>query len=176
MGLTTFLSPILSGTVKDTTGTTAGTIRNVGPVVCVQSAAMTYSNTTGSKKTVAVLPAGSKINRVYLDVTTAFNAGTNNVVTIQTSGGTVIGTVTNTDGNMVVGRYTEGGPAAGVTGGFIYTGTSSATIVNVGTSDVILQAVYSSTGTAASTGAATVSVEYTVRNPDGTFAPVVAET
>jgi len=43
MGFATHLGPWLLGTVKNTTGTTAGTIRNMGATTVNQTATMTVS-------------------------------------------------------------------------------------------------------------------------------------
>ena len=58
MGFATHLGPWGTGTVKDTTGTTAGTVRNVGLMVLSQSADLPAA---AGATTVAVLPAGSQI-------------------------------------------------------------------------------------------------------------------
>ena len=63
MGQTTFSGPLTAGTVKDTTGTTAGSVRNVGNAVLSQSTAIPAAAGT---TTVAVLPAGSQIIDIYI--------------------------------------------------------------------------------------------------------------
>jgi hypothetical protein len=158
MGFASHLGPWRLGTVKDTTGTTAGTIQNMGCTTVVQSAAIAYTTTTATN--IAVLPAGSQITSIFVDVTTAFNSGTNNVITIQTSGGSSLATVTATSANITTGRATV-----------VLTAAQMATILNVGTTDLIVQAVFAGTGTAATTGAATVTIQYVVRNSDGAQAP-----
>ena len=105
MGFASHLGPWRLGTVKDTTGTTAGTISNMGCTTVAQSAAIAYTTTTAA--TVAVLPAGSQITNIFVDVTTAFNSGTNNVITIQTAGGSSLATVTATAANIT---FNPGGP------------------------------------------------------------------
>lgn len=158
MGFATHLGPWLLGTVKDTTGTTAGTVRNLGVTAVAQSNTVAYTNTTA--KTIAVIPAGSQILDIYLDVTTDFNAGTNNVITIKI-GSTTIASITATSANIVAGRQT-------------LVLAAPATWVNVGTSDVFLTATFAGTGTAASTGVGTVTALYTVRSSSGSAAPASA--
>jgi len=158
MSIATRLGPWLLGTVKNTSGTTAGTIRNLGATSVTQSNTVSYTDT--SAKNMFVLPAGAQILSFTVDTTVAFNAGTNNVLTIQTSGGTSLATVTATTANITVGRATTT---------FAVTNSNIATYVNVGSTDLILQALFAGTGTAASTGTATITVEYVVRNPDGTY-------
>lgn len=158
MGFATHLGPWLLGTVKNTTGTTAGTIRNMGATTVIQDGALSYTDTTA--KTVAVLPAGAQIINIFVDVTTAFNSGTNNVITIQTAGGTSLATVTATGANITTGRATV-----------VLTAAQMATILNVGTSDLIIQAVFAGTGTAATTGVANITIQYAVLASDGSANP-----
>ena len=160
MGLATHLGPWLLGTVKNTTGTTAGTVRNTGAATVSQSNTLSYTDTTA--KTLFVLPAGSMIFNFLIDTTAAFNAGTNNTITIQTSGGTSLATVTATSANITVGRATTT---------YAITNANIASWVNVGSTDLIVQAVFAGTGTAATTGTATIHCLYAVRLSDGTYAP-----
>ena len=155
MGFATHLGPWLLGTTKNTTGTTAATTRNTGCTVVAQSNVTTFADTTAANQ--FVLPAGSQILAVYLDVTVAFNAGTNNTVTIK-AGSTTIASVTATSANITTGRAT-------------LVLAAPATWINVGTSDVFITSTFAGTGTAATTGTATVTVEYVVRNSDGSQFP-----
>jgi len=155
MGFATHLGPWLLGTTKNTTGTTAATTRNTGCTVVAQSNVTTFADTTAANQ--FVIPAGSQILAVYLDVTVAFNAGTNNTVTIK-AGSTTIASVTATAANITTGRAT-------------LVLAAPATWINVGTSDVFITSTFAGTGTAATTGTATVTVQYVVRNSDGSQYP-----
>ena len=156
MGLATHLGPWLLGTVKNTTGTTAGTIRNTGAAVVVQTGATTVADT--SANTLFVLPAGAQILSFTVDITTAYAGSTGNTITLATSTGTTLGTVGSASTTpLSVGRAT-----------FTVTNASIATYVNVGTTDVLIQATYACAGTA-SGGAATVTCQYVVRQSDGTY-------
>jgi hypothetical protein len=153
MGFATHLGPWLLGTVKNTTGTTAGTIENLGCTVVAQSAAIAFGTTTAIN--LASLPAGAQILDIYVDVTTAFNAATGNTITVATAGGTTLATAGSASTTpLAVGRATV-------------TTAAPATWVNVGTTDLIITGVFANTGTAATTGAATITIEYVVRNSDG---------
>ena len=66
MGFATHLGPWLLGTVKNTTGSTAGTIRNMGATVVSQSADVVYGTLTG---TAFVLPAGAQVTDVTVVTT-----------------------------------------------------------------------------------------------------------
>jgi hypothetical protein len=81
MGFATHLGPWLLGTVKNTTDTAAGTIRNTGATVVVQSNKLSFGD--AAAKTLFTLPAGAQFRNFYVDTTAAFNACTNNVITIH---------------------------------------------------------------------------------------------
>ena len=158
MGFATHLGPWLLGTVKNTTGTTAGTIRNMGATTVNQTATMTVSDTTA--KQIAVLPAGAQITNIFVDITTAFAGTTGNTITIQTAGGTALATVGGaTTTPLAVGRATTA-----------LSGANIATLLNVGTSDLIVNVIYACAGTA-SGGAAQVTIQYIVKDSDGSANP-----
>jgi len=158
MGFATHLGPWLLGTVKNTTGTTAGTIQNTGVTTVAQTGTMTVATTTAT--TFAVIPAGAQITSIFVDITTAFAGSTGNTITVQTAGGTslaVVGGATTTP--LAVGRATT-----------TLSGTNMATILNVGTTDLILQVIYACAGTA-SGGAAQITVQYLVKDSSGNSSP-----
>jgi hypothetical protein len=127
MAIATHLGPWLLGTVKNTTGTTAGTVRNTGATMVTQTVPLV----AGSAVTV-MLPAGSLIHAVQSLMTTGA-AGTPNV----TVGSTVIGTLSTAAG------FNTLSVTAGAVG----------TIANVGPVDILL----SFTATAASAGTLVVA-------------------
>ena len=88
------------------------------------------------------------------------NAGTNNVITVQTAGGSSLASVTATAANITTGRATV-----------VLTAAQMSTILNVGSTDLIIQAVFAGTGTTASTGAATITIQYVVLGSDGAANP-----
>jgi hypothetical protein len=146
------------GTVKNTTGTTAGTIQNTGATQVCQTGSLTVSTTTAT--TFAVIPAGAQITNIFCDITTAFAGSTGNTITVQTSGGTSLATVGGaTTTPLAVGRATV-----------TLSGTNIATILNVGTTDLILQFIYACAGTA-SGGAAQITVQYIVKDSSGNMSP-----
>jgi hypothetical protein len=146
------------GTVKNTTGTTAGTIRNMGATTVTQSGTTTVSDTTAT--TLFVIPAGSQITNFFVDITTAYAGTTGNTITIQTSGGSSLATVGGaTTTPLSTGRATVTLTAAQI-----------GTILNVGTTDLIVQVIYACAGVA-SGGAATITAQYVVKNSDGAANP-----
>ena len=127
MGMATHLGPWLLGTIKNTTGTTAGTVRNVGATIVAQQVPLV----AGSAVTL-MIPAGAAITAVQTYITTGA-VGTPNV----TVGGTIIGTAST---------------AAGLNA-LVVTAGNVGTMLNVGTTDAIL----SYTATAASAGTLVVA-------------------
>jgi hypothetical protein len=158
MGFATHLGPWLLGTVKNTTGTTAGNIRNMGATTVTQSFATTVADTTA--KQAFVLPAGAQITNIFTDITTAYAGSTGNTITIQTAAGSSLATVGSASTTpLAVGRATTTLTAAQI-----------GTILNVGTTDLIVNVIYACAGTA-SGGAATITVQYVVKDTDGSANP-----
>jgi len=149
MGFATHLGPWLLGTVKNTTGTTVGTIRNMGATVVSQSTNVVYGTLTGNA---FVLPAGAQVTHVTIVTTTVFSAATTLKLSIGGVDFTTTGTITNVGGvNLNANATTPGG------------------WLNVGSTDA--QVTYTMAGTALSTGEATVFIMYVVRNSDGSANP-----
>jgi len=155
MGFATHLGPWLLGTVKDTTGTAAGFIRNTGATIVTQTKTATFADT--GTVTLAVLPAGACITALNLVIdTTVFN-GTSPTLTIK-NGATTIGTITPT--SSTGGQY-----SMTVT----TTVADAAKVTNVGTTDAII--TYTVSGTTVTTGSGTLIIAYIVRNSDGSAYP-----
>ncbi len=155
MAVATHLGPWLLGTVKDTTGTTAGTIRNVGATPNAQFKAVAYADTT-AQTLLAVLPAGAAIQNVQYLITTAYTT-TNPTLTILVNG------------TAITAAITVASPAAGATGvASLALGTTRPDLVaNVGTTDAIVSFTQANGG--GTTGAGVLSIAYVVRNSDGTY-------
>lgn len=155
MGIASRLGPWLLGTVKDTTGTAAGSIRNMGPTHSIQFRNVAYGDTT-AQTLLAAIPAGSYIQQVQYLITTAYTT-TNPTFTIFVNG------------TAVTAAITIASPAAGATGlaNFALGTTNPALVSNVGASDAIVSFTQSNGG--GGTGAGVLNVSYIVRNPDGTY-------
>jgi len=152
MGFATHLGPWLLGTVKNTTGTTVGTIRNMGATVVSQSTNVVYGTLTGNA---FVLPAGAQVTHVTIVTTTVFSAATTLKLSIGGVDFTTTGTITNVGGvNLNANATTPGG------------------WLNVGSTDA--QVTYTMAGTSLSTGEATVFIMYVVRNSDGSANPTAS--
>ena len=158
MGFASHLGPWLLGTNKYTTGTTAGTIQNMGASTVAQVATTTVSDTAATF--LFVIPAGSQILDFTVDITTAYAGTTGNTITIQTAAGNSLATVGGaTTTPLAVGRATT-----------TYTGAQVATMLNVGSTDLIVNVIYACAGTA-SGGAATITCLYIVKGSNGAMYP-----
>ena len=120
-------------------------VTNAAGVLSAITATIAYTDTAAV--IIGTLPAGAQIIDVNIDVTTAFNAGTTNTVTVGKTGSAAAFVAATSVGSA--------GRASVAT-----TGVYSAW-ANVGTSDVDYATVtFSQTGAAASAGAARVTIVY----------------
>ena len=144
MATTTFSGPIKAGSVRE------GASANVGFVLMSQSANVVFG-ANGTETVVATLPANSQIYQIAVDVTTPFNAGTTNTLDI--------GDGTTAD------KYADA-LAAGAAARVLATSDVSQipNLIDIGASDVDVTVTYNQTGTAATAGAATVTVLYLQNN------------
>jgi hypothetical protein len=153
MGFATHLGPWLLGTVKNTTGTTSGTIRNMGATVVAQTIPVTFQTFTNSLTgTIGSIPAGSLITGVQIITSTVFSSATTLKITI---GGTDVATASTITSVGFIDVTISAGFAP--------------TAANTGSTDDLI--TYTATGTALTTGAATVVIQYVVRNSDGAANP-----
>ena len=157
MGFATHLGPWLLGTVKDTTGTTVGNIRNTGTTIVCQTDAVAYNDAAAS--TAFTIPAGSLITGIQILQSTTFT-GTSGVITVYANG-TAIATCAAITG--------------GTAGVITFTGTAAqmASWANTGSTDDIITYTMASSGSL-SAGAGTLVMTYAVRNADGTSVPASA--
>lgn len=134
MGTTTFTGPIKAGDVLDTTGTAAGSVKNVGFVMMAQTAAIRQDATTTATATAICIPARSHIVSIQVLATAAWSgAATLSIGTTATANELVAATAI---GAVGITTLTPGTDA-----------TRTALWSNVGTSDVILYVLSSATGT-----------------------------
>jgi uncharacterized membrane protein len=123
---------------------TNNAVTNIAGVLSAITTTIAFSNT--SAVTIGTVPANAQIIDVNIDATTAFNAGTTNTITVGKTG-SAAAFVTATD----VG--TAGRESVATTG--VYSAWA-----NVGTTDVVATATFAQTGTAATAGAARVTIVY----------------
>ena len=135
MGTTTFTGPIKAGDVLNTTGTTAGTIKNVGFVEMAQTVAITQATThTTALATTIVIPANSHILNIQFLTSVAFT-GVAQTISIGTS---ATSTELVSALSLVAIGLASGTPGTDATRTLKWS--------NVGTSDVIIYALSANTG------------------------------
>jgi hypothetical protein len=134
MSITTFTGPIKAGNVLNTTGTTAGTVKNVGFVMMVQIAPITQAATATAYATPIVIPAYSHIVQIQILATVAWSGaastislGTSATATELVSAGSVAA--------IGINGLTPGTDA-----------TRTALWSNTGATDVIVYALSANTG------------------------------
>ena len=158
MGFATHLGPWLLGTVKNTTGTTAGTIRNMGATIVSQSKAILYTDITAATAAFTI-PAGSQI------LTAAFNTTVAYATTTPTYVLQVNGTAINTAANGSVFTNT------GIVNILLGNNSAAAAVLcnNVGTTDANI--TFTQANVTATSGAGILTVRYIVKDSDGSANP-----
>ena len=134
MSITTFTGPIKAGDVLNTTGTTAGTVKNVGFVMMAQTAAITQAGTATALATTIVIPAYSHIVQIQMLNTVGFSGASSNI-SIGTSATATELVAATSVANIGITALTPGTDA-----------TRSALWSNVGANDVIIYALSANTG------------------------------
>jgi hypothetical protein len=152
MAFTTFSGPVRAGTVKDTTGTTVGYIDNTGVVVLSQTANLGLTTATPF-----VLPAGSQILNIFIDVTTTFTTGATLAVGNSTTAAAYVTAITT--------------PTAGRQA-LTLTSAQLTAMSNVGTTD--MQIVVTMAGTTATAGAGFITINYVQKTSTGAEVPASA--
>jgi len=158
MGFATHLGPWLLGTVKNTTGTTAGTIRNMGATAVSQSKSILYTDVTAA--TVAfTIPAGSQILDAQFNTTVAY-ATTTPTYVLQVNGVAI-----NTAANGSVFTNT------GIVNLLLGNNNAAGAVLcsNVGTTDAII--TFTQANVTATSGAGILTVRYIVKDSDGSANP-----
>ena len=145
MSIVTFTGPIKAGDVLNTTGTTAGTVKNVGWVAMAQTGTITQAGSLTAYNTGIVIPAKSHILNIQFLVLTGWAAtATISIGTSATATELVVGQNLGTIGQV------SAGPGADA--------TRTALWSNVGNSDVIIYALSAASGSP--TGIADIIVRY----------------
>lgn len=168
MGIATHLGPWLLGTVRSTTGTTAGTIRNLGVTTVAQTATVNMSGValtaSALPQALFTLPAGSKILRLNAEYTTAASGGGVTAISM------VVGNGTGSNNQLFTAT------SIGISAGKVAQATIDATMQvvltnNIGTVDYPVFATFAATTGNPTAGTLVLTCEYLVRNPDGTIYP-----
>ena len=154
MGFATHLGPWRLGTVKDTTGTTAGLVDNTGCTIVAQIDSLTAAQVATGTGTLGFIPAGALITSVQFLTTTLFASATTLKITIAGVDVATASTIT-TAGTIAVAPATTFTPVQ----------------ANVGATDAAI--TFTATGSSV-TGAVTVVVAYVMLASNGASAPASA--
>lgn len=119
-------------------------VTNIGGVLSAVTNTVAY--TDSSAVTIGTIPANAQIVDINIDVTTAFNAGTTNTITVGKSGSAAA---------YVASTSVSSAGRANVATTGVYSAWA-----DVGSAEVPVTATYGQTGTAASAGAMRVTVVY----------------
>ena len=174
MGFATHLGPWLLGTVKNTTGTTAGLVRNTGTTVVSQTFKRNYAGTTvaaPATNTIACLPAGAQILDIYVDVLVAFTGSTAANLIIGRTGATNA-YWTTTDITAAGRQATTNANLANWAGA---ASTAAPAGIGIGPTDVLVLATLSPTAATVTAGTVQYTIVYAVKNSNGAPAQTASE-
>jgi hypothetical protein len=155
MAFATHLGPWLLGTVKNTTGTTAGTVRNTGATIVAQTFDLTAAQVATGSIAAGFIPAGAAITSIQILTTTLFASATTLKVTIA-------GVDVNTAYTITSAGTIAVSPAA----------TFTPVQANVGSTDAAI--TFTTTGSSV-TGAVSVIIAYVMRESNGAMAPTPSQ-
>jgi hypothetical protein len=175
MGFATHLGPWLLGTVKNTTGTTAGTIQNTGATSVTQTKKVVYDGaiyTADTTTTLFTIPAGAQITSIHIDTLVAFTGSTAANMSLGITGSTAL-YFASTD-ITTQGRLANTGAAAKLVNWAGATSTASPNGIGIGPTDVIVQAVLTPTVATVTAGTVQITCVYAVANSDGSQIPASA--
>ena len=174
MGFATHLGPWLLGTVRNTTGTTVGTIENCGATVVSQTFKKNYAGQAASATTdtICVLPAGAQIVDINIGTTVAFTGSTAANVSIG-DGSTAALYWASTD-VTALGRAAISNAAAKLGAWCGAASTASPNGIGIGSVDVKIVATMTPTIAAVTAGTVQYTIMYVVANSDGNQFPASA--
>ena len=156
MAFTTYTGPVRAGTVREGSG------RNTGLALLSQSATINMSGVAKTSGATAqnlfTLPAGAQIVDFYVDITTAMTGNSVSACAL------IIGNATDDN------QYLES-VAIGITKGRVARATLEAGVqvddcANIGTSDVLLKAIFTATTGNPTAGQVVITCLYTQRAAD----------
>lgn len=159
MSFASHLGPWLLGTVKNTTGTVAGKIRNMGATSVGQTDTVNYNDAATS--TAFVIPAGAIITNISLYQTTKFT-GTAGVITLYLNGTALSSCTAISTGASGFISFTPS------------TEAQTALYANVGSTDAIITYTMASSGSLAA-GAGVLLAEYIMRDSNGAGNPTAQQ-
>ena len=155
MAFATHLGPWLLGTVKNTTGTTAGTIQNIGATPSLQTKTVLYTDITAATQAF-VLPAGAMIQAVTFNTTAAY-ATTVPTIALFCNGVAINTAAASGSGVGSFGTFNVALLPAAAPGAVL--------LSNVGANDAII--TFTQANVTATSGAGVLTISYVVRGSDG---------
>ena len=174
MGFATHLGPWLLGTVRNTTGSTVGTIENLGATIVSQTFKKNYTGQAASATTdtLCVLPAGAQIVDIFIDTLVAFTGST--AANLQIGNGTTADLYWATSDVTTQGRLAITNAASKLANWVGATSTASPNGIGIGSTDVKIVATMTPTVAAVTAGTVQYTVMYVVANSNGAQFPASA--
>ena len=174
MGFATHLGPWLLGTVKSTTGTTVGSIENLGATIVSQTFKKNYAGQAASATTdtICVLPAGAQIVDIKIDTLVAFTGST--AANLQIGDGSTANLYWASTDVTTQGRLAYTGAAAKLANWAGATSTAAPNGAGIGSTDVKVVATMTPTVAAVTVGTVQYTIIYAVANSNGSQTPVSA--
>lgn len=171
MGFATHLGPWLLGTIKNTTGTTVGTIRNTGATLVSQTFKKDYTGQAASATTdtICVLPAGAQIVDIKIDTLVAFTGST--AANMQLGDGTTANLYWASSDLTSQGRLAYTNAASKLANWCGAASTASPNGIGVGPTDVKVVATMTPTVAAVTAGTVQYTVMYAVADSTGAQTP-----
>ena len=174
MGFATHLGPWLLGTVRNTTGTTVGTIENCGATVVSQTFKKNYTGQAASATTdtICVLPAGAQILDINIDTTVAFTGST--AANVSIGDGTTAALYWAATDVTSAGRASISNAAAKLGAWCGAASTASPSGIGIGVTDVKVIATMTPTVAAVTAGTVQYTIVYVVADSTGLQFPASA--
>ena len=175
MGFATHLGPWLLGTVKNTTGTTVGSIRNTGATLVSQTFKKDYTGQAASATTdtICVIPAGAQIVSIFIDTLVAFTGST--AANLTLGDGTTAALYWASTDITSQGRLANTNAASKLVNWAGAATTASPNGAGVGSTDVKVIATLTPTVAAVTAGTVQYTIVYAVANSDGSQVPAPSQ-
>jgi hypothetical protein len=174
MGFATHLGPWLLGTVRNTTGTTVGTIENCGATVVSQTFKKNYTGQAASATTdtICVLPAGAQILDINIDTTVAFTGST--AANVSIGDGTTAALYWAATDVTALGRAAISNAASKLGAWCGAASAASPNGIGIGPVDVKIVATMTPTVAAVTAGTVQYTIVYVVADSNGSQFPASA--
>jgi hypothetical protein len=162
------------GTVRNTTGTTVGTIENCGATMVSQTFKKDYTGQAASATTdtICVLPAGAQIQFIHIDTLVAFTGST--AANVQIGDGSTAALYWASTDVTSQGRAAISNASAKLSAWCGAATTASPSGAGIGSTDVKIIATMTPTVAAVTAGTVQYTIIYTVANSNGNQFPASA--